>query len=95
MSLLPPILIVAIRRRVILTRRFLIAIEVCNDKTNNHSILPHAGNNMKLFRCYEAKIEENEKAGSHWEIVRVGGCPAVVSQCMAEHRWLKPDVSWV
>ena len=30
---------------------------------NAQSILPHAGN--KEFRCYETKIVESEKAGSH------------------------------
>ena len=32
---------------------------------NLQSILPHAGNKNE-FGCYEAKIEESEKAGSRW-----------------------------
>ena len=47
---------------------------------------------MNEFRCYEAKIEQSEKAGSRLpgvrvppvqymqKIVRAGGCPAVVAQ---------------
>ena len=38
---------------------------------------------MLEFRCYEAKIEESEKASSHrksYRIVSVGGCLAVVAQ---------------
>ena len=43
---------------------------------------------IKEFRCYEVKMEESEKPGSHREsnpghiqrIVRVGGCLAVMTQ---------------
>ena len=33
---------------------------------------------IKEFRCYEAKIEGSEKAGS--SIMRVGGCPIAIAQ---------------
>ena len=42
---------------------------------NAQSILPDAQN-----KCYEAKREESEKAGSHRIHVGVGGCMAVVAQ---------------
>ena len=45
--------------------------------------------NKEKFRCYEAQIEESEKAGSCRE--SLSGCRSSV----AEHWLHKPGVSWV
>ena len=43
---------------------------------------------IKEFRCYETKIEESEKDCESWWL---SGCRGSV----AEHRWLKPEMSCV
>ena len=57
------------------------------------SILPHAGNKGINFRCYEAKkTGESEKIHiQDCEGWWLSGCRSSV----AEHWWLKPEVSWV
>ena len=44
---------------------------------------------MKEFRCYEMKIEESEKAGSHWELNQghLWLEPPVLSHALSHNRW--------
>ena len=46
----------------------------------------------RCHKCYEAKIEENEKAGSHHN---EGWSSSSCCGSVAEHWQFKPEVSWV
>ena len=62
-SCVPHLLLNWVQDRVVALHILENSRHIPNDKMACIELLPHVG----IKRCYEARIEESEKAGSHWE----------------------------